>query len=105
MTVDTGRPRRRGKGTALRGRPQGTGARLAEEESGAPPPAAELTWSRVGHDRYEVTRSGSTLGFIDVQGRVFVALAGARYDRAIEASQALRFDDAVRALGDRHSSR
>ena len=47
----------------------------------------------------------STLGFIDVQGRVFVALAGPRYDRAIEASQTLRFDDAVRALGDRHSSR
>ena len=68
-------------------------------------PASEITWSSVGRDRYEVTRSGRTLGFIDVEGGVFVALAGARYDRAVEASQTLRFDDAVRALEDRHRAK
>src|SRR5688500_18283055 len=102
MTVDTGRPRRRGERTALMGRPQGTGPRTAEGEARAAPPASEVTWSRVGRDRYEVTRSGRTLGFVDVEGAVFVALAGTRYDRAVEASQTLRFADAVRALEDRY---
>jgi hypothetical protein len=102
MTVDTGRPRRSGNGTSLRERPQGTARRPAEQEAGAPPPASEIAWSRVGRDRYEVTRSGRTLGFIDVEGGVFVALAGPRYDRAVEASQTLRFADAVRALEDRY---
>ena len=102
MTVDTGRSRRHGKRTALMGRPQGVGQRPAEVESDAASSASEVTWSRVGRDRYEVTRSGRTLGFVDVEGAVFVALAGPRYDRAVEASQTLRFADAVRALEDRY---
>ena len=100
MTVDTGRPRRSGNGTSLRGRPQGTGDVPGGGSGSAP--ASEIAWSRVGRDRFEVTRSGRTLGFIDVEGGVFVALAGRRYDRAVEASQTLRFADAVRALEDRY---
>lgn len=64
-----------------------------------------VTWTRIGPDRYEITRSGETLGFIDVEGAIFVALSGQRYDRAVEARQALTFADAVRALETRPGSR
>ena len=38
------------------------------------------------------------VGYIDVVGAVFVVLAGARYDRAVEVLQTLDFDAAVRAI-------
>ena len=72
---------------------------------GAERAASGITWAPVGRHRYEVIESGDTLGFIDVEGGVFVALAGSRYDRAVEACQALRFDDAVRALENRRAGR
>ena len=43
---------------------------------------------------HERARSG-TVGFIDVVGAVFVVLAGARYDRAVEVLQTLDFAVAV----------
>lgn len=49
-------------------------------------------------DRYRVTVDGVTVGYIDVVGTVFVALAGGRYAHAIEVCQSLVWDDAVRAL-------
>jgi hypothetical protein len=49
-------------------------------------------------DRYAVSVDGRTVGFIDVVGAVFVALAGARYDHALEIVQTLRFECAVDAL-------
>lgn len=105
MTVDTGHVRRRSEAAAVIGVPQSTTKRRADAAPDSPSALSGVTWSRVARDRYEVTRAGRTLGFIDIEGGVFVALAGPRYDRAVEASQALRFDDAVRALADRHPPR
>ena len=57
-----------------------------------------LRWDRLGVDRYEVRVREGVVGYIDVVGAVFVALAGARYDRAVEVLQTLDFDAAVRAV-------
>lgn len=65
------------------------------------PPAPEdsaVRWDRVDVDRYEVRAHGATLGFIDVVGAVFVVLAGARYDRAVEVLQTLDFATAVGSI-------
>jgi len=105
MTVDTGHVRRSSQATAVKRARQGPTARRADAPPEQPATASEITWTRVGRDRYRVTRADDTLGFIDVEGGVYVALAGSRYDRAIEASQTLSFDDAVNALEDRHPAR
>lgn len=62
------------------------------------PPDAVVRWDRLGVDRYEVRVREGVVGYIDVVGAVFVALAGARYDRAVEVLQTLDFDAAVRAV-------
>lgn len=65
------------------------------------PPAPDdsaVRWDRVDIDRYEVTVHGSTVGFIDVVGAVFVVLAGTRYARAVEVLQTLDFATAVRRI-------
>jgi hypothetical protein len=62
------------------------------------PLASRQPWTRVDIDLYEIAWDGETAGFVEVVGSVFVALAGARYDRAVEVRQALTFPDAVRAL-------
>lgn len=65
------------------------------------PPAPEdsvVRWERIDIDRYEVSTAGSTVGFIDVVGAVFVALAGPRSDRAVEVLQTLDFAAAVRSI-------
>ncbi|HKP05838.1 MAG TPA: hypothetical protein VJU58_01170 [Microbacterium sp.] len=62
------------------------------------PPAPDdspVRWERIDIDRYEVRTSETTVGFIDVVGAVFVVLAGARYDRAVEVLQTLDFAVAV----------
>jgi hypothetical protein len=65
------------------------------------PPAPDdsaVRWERIDVDRYEVRAAGVTVGFIDVVGAVFVVLAGARYDRAVEALQTRDFAVAVDAI-------
>jgi hypothetical protein len=66
-------------------------------EAPAPQDAA-VSWELVDIDRYRVTAEGHTVGFIDVVGAVFVALAGPRYARAVEVLQTLDFATAVAAV-------
>ena len=63
-----------------------------------PAPASPLQWHLVDLERYEVEAGGRTIGFVDVVGAVYVALAGSRYDRSVEATQTLVFEDALEAL-------
>lgn len=58
----------------------------------------EIPWTRIDLDLYEVSRSGVVVGYVEVVGAVFVALGGARYDRAVEVSQHLTFHAAVDTL-------
>ncbi|MGP3534671.1 hypothetical protein ACTU3I_07740 [Microbacterium sp. RD1] len=62
------------------------------------PLAAPQPWTRVDLDLYEIAWDGEVAGYVEVVGHVFVALAGTRYDRAVEVQQALTFPDAVGAL-------
>ncbi|WP_426323732.1 hypothetical protein [Microbacterium sp. E-13] len=65
------------------------------------PPAPEdsvVRWERIDIDRYEVRLRGMIVGYIDVVGAVFVALAGSRYDRAVEVLQTLDFATAVGSI-------
>lgn len=65
------------------------------------PPAPQdsaVWWELVDIDRYRVIADGRTVGFIDVVGAVFVALAGPRYARAVEVLQTLDFAAAVAAV-------
>jgi len=64
----------------------------------ARPTVAEIPWTRIDLDLYEVARDGYIVGYVEVVGAVFVALGGARYDRAVEVSQHLTFHAAVEAL-------
>ncbi|WP_036316363.1 hypothetical protein [Microbacterium sp. B24] len=49
-------------------------------------------------DRYRVIADGLVIGYVDVVGAVFVALAGASYAQATEGHQALVLEDALAAL-------
>ncbi|WP_150958411.1 hypothetical protein [Microbacterium testaceum] len=64
----------------------------------ASPALTEIPWTRIDLDLYEVARDGYIVGYVEVVGAVFVALGGARYDRAVEVSQHLTFHAAVDAL-------
>ncbi|MFJ4161038.1 hypothetical protein [Microbacterium testaceum] len=64
----------------------------------APPALAEIPWTRIDLDLYEVAREGYIVGYVEVVGAVFVALGGPRYDRAVEVSQHMTFHAAVDAL-------
>ncbi|CAN7165404.1 hypothetical protein LJR045_000237 [Microbacterium sp. LjRoot45] len=61
-------------------------------------PLPRIVWERIDTDAYAVSFGGHTVGFVDVVGRVFVALGGARYDRAVEIAQSLVFEAAVASL-------
>lgn len=63
-----------------------------------PPAVTEIPWTRIDLDLYEVARDGYIVGYVEVVGAVFVALGGARYDRAVEVSQNVTFHAAVDAL-------
>ena len=65
-----------------------------------PPAPADspVRWERIDLERYEVLVDGTTIGFIDVVGAVFVVLAGTRYDRAVEVLQTLDFANAVDSI-------
>lgn len=58
----------------------------------------ELVLERVTPDVLRVTLDGRVLGFVEYAGRVNVALAGDRYDRAVEVAQTLDVAEAARAL-------
>lgn len=47
---------------------------------------------------FEIWSGELLLGFVEQAGRVFVALSGARYDRAVEAGQALSLSMAASLL-------
>jgi hypothetical protein len=53
---------------------------------------------RIDDGLYEVTSGGCFLGFVERAGRVYVALAGTRYDRAVETGQALSLSAAAAML-------
>lgn len=59
-------------------------------------PVPEIT--QIAADLIEISASGSVLGFVEITNGVFVALAGERYDRAVEVAQALDLDRAVAAF-------
>jgi len=52
----------------------------------------------IGPTTYEVHRADQVVGYIDIVGGVYVALAGARYDHAVEVRQSIVLDTAVTAL-------
>lgn len=62
------------------------------------PEGSAVRWERVDIDRYVVRIAGTTVGFVDVVGRVFVVLAGSRYDRAVEVLQTLDFATAAASI-------
>jgi hypothetical protein len=62
------------------------------------PHGSAVRWERVDIDRYVVLVHGTTVGFVDVVGAVFVALSGPRYARAVEVLQTLDFAAAVDAV-------
>ena len=59
-------------------------------------PVPEIT--QISAELIQITESGTVLGYVEITNGVFVALAGARYDRAVEVAQALDLDRAVAAF-------
>jgi len=49
-------------------------------------------------DRYRVVAGDETVGYIDVVGAVFVALAGPTYAHAVEVRQSLVLEEAAAAV-------
>jgi hypothetical protein len=60
----------------------------------------DLRLERTGFDSYALCVEDSTVGFIDIVGRVYVAYLGPRADRAVEIAQALDLPSAVRRIAD-----
>jgi hypothetical protein len=58
----------------------------------------ELVLDRVSPSLLRITRGDRVMGFVEHVGRVYVALAGERYDRAVEVAQSLDVTRAARAL-------
>jgi hypothetical protein len=54
--------------------------------------------NQIGSNLIEVVADGAVVGFVEIADSVFVALAGGRYDRAVEVGQALDLDHAVDVL-------
>lgn len=57
-----------------------------------------VRWERAGADCYAVLFDSTLIGFVEVAGRVFVALVGRRYDQAMEVGQSVVFTKAVDAV-------
>lgn len=91
-TLDSRMPRVRGR------HPLTAPSRPASAPAAPPPPQPRVQWERVGADCYAVLLDGLLIGFVDVAGVVFVALAGCRYDRAVEVGQSVVFERAVGAV-------
>lgn len=93
LPTNTARP------TALRSRGMRSLRDLPPRRPAQPAPEdSSVRWERIDVGRYEVRADGTIVGFVDVVGAVFVALAGPRYDRALEVQQTLDFATAVRAV-------
>lgn len=75
-----------------------TSDRSAADVIVAPPAFTQIPWTRIDLDLYEVARDGYIVGYVEVVGAVFVALGGARYDRAVEVSQHVTFHAAIDTL-------
>ncbi|RWZ59170.1 hypothetical protein ELQ92_12920 [Labedella populi] len=58
----------------------------------------ELVLDRVSPSLLRVAHGERVMGFVEHVGRVYVALAGERYDRAVEVAQSLDVTRAARAL-------
>jgi hypothetical protein len=58
----------------------------------------ELVLERMSPSILKVSLDDRTLGFVEHVGRVYVALEGAHYDRAVEVAQSLDVAHAARAL-------
>lgn len=58
----------------------------------------ELVLDRVSPSLLRVSRGEQVVGFVEHVGRVYVALAGERYDRAVEVAQSLDVTRAARSL-------
>lgn len=78
-----------------RGSQQAAKAALSPAVTPAP---TTIPWTRIDIDLYEVAHAGVTVGYVEVVGSVFVALRGARYDRAVEVAQHVTFHAAVDVL-------
>ena len=50
---------------------------------------------RVSADVYGIVTGEGIVGYVHQAGRVYVALSGARYHRAVEVGQALSWDEAL----------
>jgi hypothetical protein len=60
--------------------------------------AARVTLAHVGEDTDAISKDDDVIGYICSVGRVFVALAGARLDRAEECAQSQLWDKAAEQL-------
>ncbi|MGN6325297.1 hypothetical protein [Pseudolysinimonas sp.] len=72
------------------------GARVARTAQAAAPQLLSLATKRP--DLVEVSSSQRVVGYIEVVEHLFVALAGPRYDLAVEIAQAHDFTLALHAL-------
>lgn len=61
-------------------------------------PRLEPEITQISAELIQITASGAVLGYVEITNGVFVALAGERYDRAVEVAQALDLDRAVAAF-------
>lgn len=82
MTLTTERPRR-GEGTADRR---------------TPPPRPALEAQLVIPDVYRVTVGMTTVGYIELAGRVYVGLLGSVYNTSVEVGQHLDLEAALSNL-------
>ena len=57
-----------------------------------------VTSQQVGEGLVQVCAREKIVGFVESAGPVYVALFGARYDRAVEVTQSLSFDVAAAGL-------
>jgi hypothetical protein len=65
----------------------------------APPARRRLAAYRtVRPDLVEVVVGGSTIGYIEMVGSLFVSLKGSRYDLAVEVAQSMSIEVAHTAL-------
>lgn len=76
--------------------PERPGSRPARAARSSAPALLSLATKRP--DLVEVSTAQSVIGYVEVVEHLFVALAGPRYDVAIEIVQAHDFTHALRAL-------
>ncbi len=79
--------------------PEPVAAELSSPAPSAPPsPVRGIVWELIDVDAYAVTCDADTVGFVDVVGSVYVALAGPDYHRAVEIAQATDLESAIATI-------